>query len=92
METMYRRAVMPAMRGPAYLPAASKGAAGAPSGFAPRMEEEGLDLRALGGLIGLLGQPESGSLPAAPAQFPEVEDALMAAQQATARISALPRF
>ena len=56
------------------------------------MEEEGLDLRALGGLIGLLGQPESGAPPTVPAQFPEVEDALMAAQQTAARVSSLPRF
>ena len=92
METMYRRAVMPVMRGPAYQPAASRGAAGAPSGFAPRMEEEELDLRTLGGLLGLLAQPESGGQAADLAQFPDVEDALMAVQQTTANISSLPRF
>lgn len=90
MDTMYRRRTAPRLGGPAYQPAPSKGAAGAPSGIAPKLGE-GPDLRTLGGLIGLLKQDGFGTPPGGDG-MDAVGEALDAAQQAMANIAALPRF
>ena len=91
MQTMYRRGTAPRIAGPAYKPEASRGAAGAPSGIAPKAEQ-GLDMKSLGGLIGLLKQDGFGALPGSGDGFAAVDDALAAAAQTMANISALPRF